>query len=256
MLFAFKKTAAVILSVTNLVRLKTVCEKLFLSEQSGHSLVRGLSDIVNNITGFLVASFILKNNQELSENLDRLIMLNQTKKLPNKMYLLAFFFQLVVFLLNVLPILVEKNQFLHYISCITTDIFIISMDAQVIYLHYIIFTCFKSLNLKIATQTLNDRSVALLRQSHSKNISMNEQFHQMFCAISLALIATHSFYLQIDLFYLISSLYNLQMQVVTQVGDKSFIVEYILWSIVNFSSILLIFLGYTIVEIEVFLLLY
>jgi hypothetical protein len=255
MLFAFKKTAAVILSVTNLVRLKTVCEKLFFSEQSGHSLVRGLSDIVNNITGFLVASFILKNNQELSENLDRLILLNQTKKFQNKMYLLAFFFQLVVFLLNVLPILVEKNQFLHYISCITTDIFIISMDTQVIYLHYSIFKCFKSLNLKIASQTLTDQSVALLRQSHSKNISMNEQFHQMFCAVSLALIATHSFYLQIDLFYLISSLYNLQMQVVTQVGDKNFIVEYILWSIVNFTSILLIFLGYTIVEIEVILLL-
>jgi hypothetical protein len=251
--FSLKITASVILSVTNLVRLKTVCEKLFLSEQSAHSLVRGLSDIVNNITGFLVVSFILKYYQELSENLNRLIQLNEIKQLPNKMYLLAFFFQLVVFSLNVLPILVEKNQILHYISCITTDIFIISMDIQVIFVHCIIFTCFKKLNLKIATQTLNDQSVALLRQNHSKNISMNEQFHEMFCVVSLALIITHSFYLQFDLFYLISSLYNLQMQVVTQVGDKNFIVEYILWSIVNFTSILLIFLGYAIVEIEVIL---
>jgi hypothetical protein len=255
--FTIKKTAvvSVILTVSNLVRFKTVCEELLLSEQSGHSLVRGLSDILNSLTGFLIATFILKNYREHSQNLDKLFKLNESIQFPTKMYLLAFLLQSLVFSLNVLPFIVEKNQIVYYLSCITTDIFIISMDIQVIFVQYIIFTCFRALNIKIATQALNDQSVAQLRLSHSNIFSISEKFHQIYSAVSLALFATHSFYLQIDLFYLISSLYNLQVvQDVTLVGDKKFIVEYILWSFVNCTSIIIIFLGYSKVEIEVILL--
>lgn len=256
--FAFKKPAAVavFISVSNLVRLETVCERIFFSEQSAHSLVRGLSDFVNSLAGFLIAIFILKKSREHSQYLDTLFKFDNSIYSPIKIYLLTFFFELLVLSLNILTFLVEQNQFLYHLSCIATDFFIIAMDAQIIFDQYILFACFKMLNIKIATQALNDQIVAHLRLSHSKIISISEKFHQMYDAVSLSLIATHSFYFQIDLFYLISSLYNLQVQDKLQVGDKNYLVEYVLWSFVNFASTILIFLGFSKVEIEVILLVY
>jgi hypothetical protein len=251
--FFLKKPAAVslFLTLSNVVRLVTVSEKLFFWEQSGHGLVRGISDVVNSFAGFLIAVFIFKQSLEHSKNLDTLCQFNESVKFPIKIYLLIFFFEFVVLSLNSFTFLVEQNQVLYHLSCITTDIFIILMDSQIVCVQYTLFAFFKLLNVQIATQPLNEQSVAHLRRSHSKLFNISEKFHKMYDAVSLALIATHSFYFQLDLFYLISSLYNLQVQDRIIVGDKKYLFEYILWSFVNFTSTLLIFLGYSIVEIEV-----
>lgn len=247
----FKNSAAVslFLIASQLVRLRYVCEKLFLYEQSGHTLVRGFSDLMNSVAVFLVAYFILKKSRKLSQNLSTL---NSSIKLPIKINFLAFALQLLVFSLNFFSALVSRNQLLYYLSCITTDFFIVSMDIQIIFVQYILAMSFKNLNIKIAIQPLNDQSVHHLRLDHSKITEISENIHHLHSAITLALISTHSFYLQIDLFYLTSSVYNLHEHNVTQVGDKDYIFEYILWSFVNIMSIILIVCGYSIAEKEVF----
>lgn len=249
----FKNSAVVslFLLASQLVRLSYVCEKLFLYEQSGHTLVRGFSDLVNSVAVFLVAYFILQKSRELSQNLSTL---KSSIKLPIKIYILAFALQLLVFFLNLFSALISRNQILYYLSCITTDFFIASMDVQIIFVQYILATSFKNLNIKIAIQPLNDQRVYHLRLDHSKITEISENCHHLHSAITLALISTHSFYLQIDLFYLTSSLYNnLHEHNVTLVGDKNYIFEYILWSFINIMSIILIICGYSIAEKEVIL---
>lgn len=251
--FRFKKPAVVslFLAISNVVRLATVCEKLFFWEQSGHGLVRGISDLVNCSAGFLIAIFIFKKSLEHSTSLEALCKFDKNVKTPIKFYGFIFFFEFLVLSLNTLTFLIEQNQVLYHLSCITTDIFIILMDLQIFSVQYTIFACFKLFNLQIASQPLSDQSVVHLRRSHSKLFNISEKFNKFYSAVSLALITTHSFYLQLDLFYMFSSLYNLQVQAEIQVGDKKYLVEFVLWSFVNFTSTLLIFLGYSIVEIEV-----
>lgn len=207
-------------------------------KQSGENLVRILSDMTYNCLVVTTAVFILKCTNKLADILNQISSLQVQLDVP--------FWSPACF--SMLHIIMVTSNFVNYFTkyglisalmAMCRDACIVSISCLHMFIHHSLWECLNQLNGKIKAE-LNSDEINQLRQLYARFYNACEDVQAIFGFVTLIMIADHSFYVQIDVFYFLSTTYDwavvgieIEQQVLTN------FLLHTLWAAIDFIMVLL-----------------
>jgi len=246
------KIIALGLLILNLKTAEVTFKKIF-SEGShrGETLVRCISDVTYNFLVVTIAVFIVHHSQQVIHVINRLLRLDTFLDVHFIAPCTFVLYQLIVAVWNVASDIPQDNVIMTF-GAAATDVFVIAMGVHVLFVHYLMQQSFRQLNLKIKRTKLNLKNVFLLRNLNSEIVEVFNEMQKIYGFVILALIADHSFYVQIDVHHFISTLYDVSVGVKTIEVVKVDLAVTTGWAVLDFLVVLLVIAICSDVEKEVF----
>jgi len=250
---AKQKIAALTLFMSNFGYLGTTYKKCFAEKShSGETLVRCVSDLTYNFLVLFLTIFIIKCSRRVTQMLNHILSLEIIPDVHFSTPYVCLLYEVIVAVLNFVSYSLNETIFVAFLPT-ATDVFVISIGVQVIFVHHLLGQSFKQLNLMIKeTAKISPESVFRLRNLRSEIVAIFEEMQKIFGFMILVLIADHGLYVQIDAHYFISTIYDLSVGVKTsgKVLFENFVV-YTAWATLDFLVVLLIILVCSTAETEV-----
>lgn len=181
--------------------------KIASDQQSGDSLVKILSDIAYNCYVATTVFFILECTEKLASVFNQVADLQMRVNVPR--WAPAFYacFQIVLGISN-FACYYTKNAIAMAFMASTADVFLASLSGLHIFIHHVIWECFRQINEKVKEAEMTQDAIFQLRRLHGCICAVCDDVQDIFGFVTLIIIADRCLYVQIDVYYFASISYN------------------------------------------------